>query len=60
MPNNAQLMNEVISEAITPKLTEEQNEKLIEIPSADEIKEAMFSIHPENAPGPDGFPACFF
>lgn len=53
-------MEEVISKAIKPCVTNEQNEKLKAIPSAEEIKEALFSIHPEKAPGPDGFSACFF
>lgn len=36
------------------------NEKLITIPSPMEIKEAMFAIHLDKAPGPDGFSASFF
>lgn len=55
-----QKMERIISEAITPRVTTEQNENLIQTPSAQEIKEALFSIHPEKAPGPDGFSACFF
>ena len=61
-PNACNLahMKEVISEAIDPRVTDAQNAKLTDIPSAEEIKEAMFSIHQEKAPGPDGFSACFF
>lgn len=61
-PNNYDhsLMKETISKSITPRITEEQNDKLTKIPSPEEIKEALFSIHPEKAPGPDGFSACFF
>ncbi|XP_026416849.1 uncharacterized protein LOC113312300 [Papaver somniferum] len=29
------------------------------IPSAEEIKEAIFSMDPESSPGPDGFSGCF-
>ena len=36
------------------------NEDLISLPSALEIKEAMFAIHADKPPGPDGFSASFF
>lgn len=36
------------------------NAALIQDPSAAEIKEATFAIHPDKAPGPDGFSASFF
>lgn len=36
------------------------NAALIQDPSAAEIKEAIFAIHPDKAPGPDGFSAMFF
>lgn len=59
-PSCFQHMQDVITEAITPRVTEEQNEKLAATPSPHEIKEALFSIDAEKAPGPDGFSACFF
>ncbi|XP_056843105.1 uncharacterized protein LOC130495678 [Raphanus sativus] len=46
--------------AIQPSISHATNEKLTYIPSAAEIKEALFSIHPDKAPGPDGFSASFF
>lgn len=52
--------NQTVSEALFPCITSEQNEKLIKIPQAKEIKEATFSINGEKAPGPDGFSASFF
>lgn len=55
-----QMMAGIIEEAITPRLLEEQNEALTKLPSPQEIKETLFSIHPNKAPGPDGFSACFF
>lgn len=57
---NIEEMKEVISGAICPRVTVEQNENFTKGPLPDEIKEALFSIHPEKAPGPDGFSACFF
>ena len=36
------------------------NEQLIQLPSAAEVKRGMFAIHPDKAPGPDGFSDSFF
>lgn len=58
--SDPQLMESIISSAISPRVTDEQNELLTKIPPEKEIKEALMSIHPEKAPGPDGFSACFF
>lgn len=52
--------SEVISRAIQPSVSQATNDMLISIPSASEIKEALFSIHPNRAPGPEGFSANFF
>ncbi|XP_010474119.1 PREDICTED: uncharacterized protein LOC104753583 [Camelina sativa] len=49
-----------IQEALTPCVTPEMNEALIDIPSATEIKQACFNIHADKAPDPDGFSASFF
>lgn len=50
----------IIEDALKPCITDEINEMLIRKPTAAEIKEATFSIHPDKAPGPDGFSASFF
>ncbi|WZY68165.1 hypothetical protein YC2023_000405 [Brassica napus] len=50
----------IVNEALQRKVTDEENEKLISKPSAQEIREAVFSIHADKAPGPDGFSASFF
>lgn len=50
----------VVEEGISPLVTIEMNHTLIISPSAVEIKEYMFSIHPDKAPGPDGFSASFY
>ena len=49
-----------IAEALNPCIYDETNESLIKDPTAAEIKEATFLIHPDKAPGPDGFSASFF
>lgn len=36
------------------------NKHLSSVPTDAEVKNALFSIHPYKAPGPDGFSACFF
>ncbi|CAA7053967.1 unnamed protein product [Microthlaspi erraticum] len=49
-----------VSQALIPCITEEINNTLIAIPSNEEIRLALFDIHPDKAPGPDGFSASFF
>lgn len=51
---------EVVNKAIKTCITAETNERLIEIMSPLEVKEALFLVHPDKAPGPDGFSASFF
>ena len=51
---------EIVQKAITPCISTETNDKLTCLPSAAEIKEALFAIHPDKASGPDGFSASFF
>ncbi|CAA7012943.1 unnamed protein product [Microthlaspi erraticum] len=59
-PVPANLKRQIIEAAIEPVISDEMNQLLISDPSEQEIKEAMFSIHPDKAPGPDGFSASFF
>ena len=51
---------EVVFRALTPCISQATNDKLTLLPSTEEIKEAMFAIQPDKAPGPDGFSASFF
>jgi hypothetical protein len=45
---------------IQAKIQEEVNSKLIRVIDQHEIKEALDQLHPDKAPGPDGFTARFF
>lgn len=51
---------ETVKYALSLMVTEEENQRLISIPSPAEIKDAILSIHADKAPGPDGFSAGFF
>lgn len=55
-----QFLADTLSNTVLPTVNEAQNEALTKIPSAEEIKAALFSINHEKAPGPDGFSSCFF
>ncbi|CAA7062301.1 unnamed protein product [Microthlaspi erraticum] len=46
--------------ALKPCISDDVNSHLTSIPTPDEIKQACFAIHPDKAPGPDGFSAGFF
>lgn len=49
-----------MSNSSSPLVAPEMNKTLIAPPTPCEIMEALFSIHPEKAPGPDGFSASFY
>lgn len=50
----------IVMGALVPVISTDDNQLLIKDPSACEVKEALFAIHPDKAPGPDGFSANFF
>lgn len=52
--------NGLIEEVIPSLVTLEQNLMLTNLPSLDEVKEAVFSLNSDGSPGPDGFGATFF
>lgn len=41
-------------------ISDHENEDLIAPVHADEVKDAVFSMHPDRSPGPDGFNPAFF
>lgn len=51
---------QIVQEALSRKISDEMNQTLIAIPDNQEIKRAVFAIHADKAPGPDGFSAGFY
>ncbi|XP_071902709.1 uncharacterized protein [Coffea arabica] len=43
-----------------PSVSREDNESLLALPSLDEVRDVMFSISSDSAPGPDGFGSDFY
>jgi len=41
-------------------VSENENSRLVRCPSNDEIKEVVFALNSDSAPGPDGFGGSFF
>ena len=45
---------------VTPGITPEMNQRLLKLATEDKVREVLFMMHPEKAPGPDGMTALFF
>lgn len=58
--SNASSNLAVVENTIQRKISEFQNEVLLRIPDMAEIPKAVFNIHADKAPGPDGFWASFY
>jgi hypothetical protein len=56
---NASLHDPVLS-LITPKITQEDSEFLVAEITKEEVKNTLFQMHPNKAPGPDGFNPAFY
>jgi hypothetical protein len=49
-----------VEDVIPRMITDEANNILTTLPSMEEVKNAVFALNKEGAPGPDGFGAYFF
>ncbi|XP_042942688.1 uncharacterized protein LOC122276858 [Carya illinoinensis] len=49
-----------LSYLVQNSILEEENDNLLQLPSIQEVKEAMFSIPVDSSPGPDGFGSGFY
>jgi len=54
------MLNTLVDETIPSLVTEAENHKLLRIPQSAEIKEAVFALNGDGAPGPDGFGGHFY
>ncbi|KAK2388712.1 hypothetical protein QL285_062362 [Trifolium repens] len=57
--SNSTVHDPVLS-LIGPKISQEDNEKLLAPISKEELRTALFQMHPDKAPGPDGFNPAFY
>lgn len=51
---------QVVNDVLQPHISSSMNEVLIKIPDDKEICDAVFSIHANTGPGPNGFSAAFY
>uniref|UniRef100_A0A803P924 Reverse transcriptase domain-containing protein n=1 Tax=Cannabis sativa TaxID=3483 RepID=A0A803P924_CANSA len=49
-----------VLEGIRPTVSREQNEALLEMVSEEEVRNALFQMHPDKSPGPDGMTPAFY
>lgn len=45
---------------ITPTISSQMNKKLLRLATEEEVRHALFMMHPEKVLGPDGMTAIFF
>ncbi|GAU32101.1 hypothetical protein TSUD_358070 [Trifolium subterraneum] len=51
---------EPVLSLISPRVTLEDNERLVAPITREELRNALFQMHPDKSPGPDGFNPAFF
>uniref|UniRef100_R4GCU0 Reverse transcriptase domain-containing protein n=1 Tax=Anolis carolinensis TaxID=28377 RepID=R4GCU0_ANOCA len=57
---NPDKISQYLGELQLPKITEQQRESLNREITIEEIRKALKTMKPNKAPGPDGFPVCFY
>jgi hypothetical protein len=58
--NSQVLPNNLIGNVIPSLVSDNENNILTAIPDSEEIKQAVFTLSGDSAPGPDGFGGCFY
>ncbi|XP_074377107.1 uncharacterized protein LOC141718627 [Apium graveolens] len=53
--SSSQVDNDEVINCVKPKISEKQNVQLMKEITEEEVREAIFHMHPDKAPGPDGF-----
>ncbi|XP_074336620.1 uncharacterized protein LOC141673779 [Apium graveolens] len=54
------MQGEEVIECVTRSISAEQNRVLVKDITEEEVKQAVFHMHPDKAPGPDGMTPAFF
>ena len=51
---------ELITQWVAPKVDDFMNERLCAPITNEEVEQALFMMHPDKSPGPDGFTTGFY